>query len=234
MKVICNMNTRFYLLLTIGILVSTGLRAQNILKGTVYEGNTTRKVTDVFVRDINGKSVALGDNAGRFSIQTEQNHVLVFTSPGYVPDTLYLVDLKPKRVEMHIRGITLAGVDIISHNNFNPRQEYPEVYEKSKFALSPSRIFGREARQARRLKHYFEREVDERKVDSIFSPIYVSSIVPLKGRELEDFMTMYRPSLSFLEQTPHASLTLYINDCYKKFMALPPEKRTVQRLFSNQ
>lgn len=229
----CIMNTRFYLLLTIVILSSVSLKAQNVLKGTVYEGNTTRKVPDVFVRDINGKSVDLGDKAGRFSIQTEKNHVLVFTSPGYVPDTLYLVDLKPKRVEMHIQGINLAGVDIVSHNNFDPRQEYPEVYEKSKFALSPSRIFGKDARDARRLKRYFEQEVKERKIDSVFNRNFVSSIVPLKGQQLEDFMTLYRPSYDFVNSNPISTITVYINDSYKKFLALPPDKRHIERLQSN-
>lgn len=221
------MNIRFYLLLTAFFLTSISLKAQNILKGTVYEGNTSRKVADVFVRDINAKGIALGDKSGNFSINTEKNHVLVFTSPGYVPDTLYIVDMKPKRVEMQIRGITLAGVDIVSHNNFNPREEYPEVYEKSKFALSPSRIFGKEAHDARRLKRYFEQEIKERRIDSVFSTAYVSSIVPLKGQELENFMTMYRPTYEFVSNNPKSTITLYINDSYKKFMALPAEKRKV-------
>jgi hypothetical protein len=227
------MNTRILLIIAAVVLLPFALSAQTVLRGTVYEGKASNKLANVFVRDINSKEISLTDNSGNFSIRTAINHTLIFSSPGYISDTLYLVDLKPKRVELAFRGISLNEVNVTSTRGFNPREEYPDVYEKSKFALSPSRIFGKDAKNARRLKHYFEQEVDARKVDSIFNPIYVSSIVPLKGKDLEDFMTMYRPSLSFLEKTPHSSLTLYINDCYKKFMALPPDKRTVQKLSAN-
>ncbi|MGI4021173.1 MAG: hypothetical protein ACRYFA_06675 [Janthinobacterium lividum] len=218
------------LVFTVFWMISGELQAQAIVKGTVFEGKSTRKMADVFVRDINSKEISLTDNSGNFSIRTVLNHTLVFSSPGYVSDTLYLIDLKPKRIELTVRGISLNEVNITSTRAFNPREEYPSVYEKSKFALSPSRIFGKEAKDARRLKHYFERETDERQIDSIFNVVYVSSIVPLKGRELEDFMSMYRPTLAFLKKTPRSSLTLYVNDSYKKFKALPPEKRSMQIL----
>lgn len=208
------------------------VQAQTILRGTVYEGKSARKLANVFVRDINSKEISLTDNSGNFNIRTVLNHTLVFSSPGYVSDTLYLVDLNPKHIELSFRNITLNTVNVTSTRSFNPREEYPDVYEKSKFALSPSRIFGKEAKDARRLKHYFDREIDERQVDSIFNAAYVSSVVPLKGRDLENFMSMYRPSLAFLKKTPRSSLTLYLNDSYKKFMALPPEKRSLQSLSS--
>ncbi|RYE11657.1 MAG: hypothetical protein EOP44_00865 [Sphingobacteriaceae bacterium] len=208
------------------------LKAQNILRGTVFEGNSSRKLADVFVRDINSKEISLTDKSGNFSIRTVINHTLIFTSPGYISDTLYLVDLKPKHIELALKGITLNQVNITGNKGFNPREEYPEVYEKSKFALSPSRIFGKEAKDARRLKRYFGREVEERQIDSAFNVLYVSGLVPLKGKELEDFMTMYRPTYAQIK-APQSSLTLYINDSYKKFMALPPEKRTIQPLSAN-
>jgi len=226
------MNIRILIIAAFGLFAGT-LRAQTFLKGTVYEGKATHKLSNVFIRDVNSKEIALTDNSGSFSIRTAINHTLIFSSPGYISDTLFLVDLKPKRVELSFQGISLNQVNITSTRTFNPREEYPDVYEKSKFALSPSRIFGKESKDARRLKHYFDREADDRKIDSIFNPVYVSSVVPLKGHELENFMTMYRPSLSFLQKTPHESLTIYVNDSYKKFMALPPEKRTIQRLSTN-
>jgi len=227
------MKIRILLTFVAIVLLSNLLKAQTVLKGTVFEGKSSRKMADVFVRDINSKEIALSDNSGNFSIRTLLNHTLIFSSPGYISDTLFLVDLKPKHIELSLRGISLNEVNITSTRAFNPKEEYPDVYEKSKFALSPSRIFGKEAKDARRLKHYFDRETDERQIDSIFNAVYVSSIVPLKGRDLEDFMSMYRPTLAFLKKTPHSSLTLYVNDSYKKFMALPPEKRSIQPLSPN-
>jgi hypothetical protein len=96
--------------------------------------------------------------------------------------------------------------------------------------MSPSTWFSREGKNARRLKRYFAREEQERHIDSVFSRVYVSSLVPLRGRDLEDFMTLYRPTYAYVMNNNGPSLAVYINDSYKKWRALPPEKRKVQEL----
>jgi hypothetical protein len=132
-------------------------------------------------------------------------------------------------------SIALKQVNINdTRKAFDPRAEYPDVYEKSKvYVLSPSSWFGKEAHDARRLKRYFQMEQEQEKVDQAFNATTVASIVPLKGQELEDFLTMYRPSYDFIKSNNRVSMAVYVNDCYKKFMALPPDKRSLQRLSSD-
>jgi len=145
---------------------------------------------------------------------------------------LFVVDLVQKRVELKTRTIALQEVNITaSRLAFDPHKEYPDVYTKSKvYVLSPTSWFGKEGRDARRLKHYFAHEEQERKVDEVFNSVYVSSIVPLKGQDLENFMTMYRPNYSFITSNNSESLAAYINDSYKKYTALPPDQRHQQKL----
>jgi hypothetical protein len=219
-----------YLAIALMCLIGNALHAQGLLKGTVTESGSGAKLSDVFIRDANSKEVALTDKSGRFQIRTVSGHLLIFTAPGYLPDTLYLTDLNPKKVQLRVQNITLRAVNITSTSGFNPREEYPEIYRKSSFALSPSRMFGKEAKNARRLKRYFEREVTERQIDSLFSRTLVSSVVPLKGADLDNFMSVYRPTLPFLKRSSPQTLTLYINDSYKKFMAMPADKRGLQPL----
>ncbi len=225
------MKIKFYLL-ALMLLLATGLQAQIILKGTVYESGTGIKLSDVFVRDITNKQITLTDKAGKFELKTESGHLLIFSSPGYTSDTLYVVDLTPVHIELKTQLISLRGVDITaSKTPFDPHKEYPDVYTKSKvYPLSPSSWFSKDARDARRLKHYFEREAQENRVDQVFNVVYVGSIVPLKGQELENFMTLYRPSYAFVISNNSESMAAYINDSYKKYMALPPDKRQLQKL----
>ena len=222
-----------YLLSAVLCLFSKAVFAQSVLTGTVTEEHKNTKLNNVFIRNISNKQVALSDDAGRFDIRAAAGNTLIFTLPGYVSDTLYLVDMKPKYIELKIQGITLKEVSVRESATFNPREEYPDVYEKSKFALSPSRWFGKEARDARRLKHYFDNEEQLRQIDAVFTKTLVSSIVPLKGIELDGFMTMYRPSLSFVKSSSPQTMTVYINDSYRKFMTLPPDKRTLPSLSGN-
>ncbi|RKR80298.1 hypothetical protein BDD43_0394 [Mucilaginibacter gracilis] len=226
------MKIRSLIIITL-LFISVAASAQT-LTGSVVEGGSNIRLENVFIREVGSRQVALTDKSGNFYIRTALNHTLILSLPGYVSDTLFVIDFKPKHIELKRAGITLQTVTIAdSKAAFNPEAEYPEVYEKSKFALSPSRIFGKESRDARRLKRYFKVEAEQRQVDAIFTPVLVSSIVPLKGRDLENFMSMYRPSLAFAKNSSQQTLTVYINDCYKKFKLLPADKRGLPQLNNN-
>jgi CarboxypepD_reg-like domain len=220
----------------VGLLCLTAglVNAQDVLKGTVTESGSNTRLNNVFIRDKLNKQLTLTDKQGNFTIKTETGHTLIFESPGYMSDTLYVVDLLPKKIGMVTKTIALREVNInASRAEFDPHKEYPEVYTKSKvYVMSPSSWFSKEGKDARRLKHYFQHEAEERHVDAVFSKAYVGSIVPLKGQELEDFMVLYRPTYAFLRDNGGASLVAYINDSYKKYKALPPDKRSLPKLTS--
>ncbi|MBS1521405.1 MAG: carboxypeptidase-like regulatory domain-containing protein [Bacteroidetes bacterium] len=223
---------RILYLLIIALFISNTLRAQIYVKGNVVDASNGAKLSDVFVRDITNKQITLTDKSGKFEIKSETGHILIFSAPTYIPDTLYVVDLTQQHIQLKTQSLSLKEVNITAQRlAFDPHKEYPDVYEKSKvYPLSPSTWFGKEARDARRLKRYFVREEQERKVDQVFNRVYVGSIVPLKGQELEDFMQLYRPSYSFITSNNSESLSVYINDSYKKWQALPPEKRHLEKL----
>ena len=225
------MQVRYFLIVFI-CFIAGSVNAQTLLKGTVYENMTTNKLQNVFIRDKNTKQLALTDKNGNFQIATEAGHLLIFDSPSYVSDTLYVIDLTNKKIMLLPITIALREVNISSTRiQFDPHKEYPEVYQKSKvYIMSPSSWFSKEGKDARRLKQYFKHEAEERHIDAVFTRTYVGSIAPLKGQELEDFMTIYRPTYTFLMSNNSESLAVYINDSYKKYEALPPGKRVVTRL----
>jgi len=223
-------------LIVLALFVYNGLHAQALIKGNVVESGSNIKLSDVFVRDITNKQITMTDKTGRFEIKSETGHLLIFSSPGYVSDTLYVADLAQKHIELKTMTIALREVNISAQRlAFDPHKEYPDVYEKSKvYVLSPSSWFGKEGRDARRLKHYFEHEEQEQRVDQVFNSVYVGSLVPLKGQELADFMVLYRPSYAFITSNNSESIAVYINDSYKKYQALPSEKRHLQKLEGQQ
>ena len=213
-------------------LIAGFVSAQGLLKGTVYESGTNNLMPNVFVHDNANKQYTLTDKHGNFQIKTEAGHILIFDSPGYVPDTLYVVDMVTKKIVLTTQAIALREVNIRSNRyTFDPQKEYPDVYEKSKvYVMSPSSWFSKESKDARRLKLYFKREAEQRHIDAVFTRAYVGSIVPLKGVGLENFMTLYRPTYAFVMNNNAPSMAVYINDSYKKYRALPPSKRMPQAL----
>jgi len=94
------------------LLAGSSLYAQTLVKGVVLEWRSNIKLENVFVRDMTNKQATLTDKAGRFVINTETGHLLVFSLPGYTADTLYVVDLTQKRVELKNQPIQLREVAI--------------------------------------------------------------------------------------------------------------------------
>lgn len=226
------MQKKYFLILLI-LVIAASVNAQNLLKGAVYDNNGSTKLPDVFIRDNNNKQLALTDKDGNFTIKTETGHTLIFDLPGYISDTLYIVDMAQKKVLLTTKTIALKEVSVNATRTeaFDPHKEYPDVYEKSKvYIMSPTTWFSKEGKDARRLKRYFAKEAQERRIDQVFNRAYVGSIVPLKGEDLENFMTLYRPTYAFINSNNSESLAVYINDSYKKYEALPPEKRSLQSL----
>lgn len=221
-----------YLILSALLFLACTTHAQTVVKGTVFELGKSTKVSDVFVRDNQNRQMTLTDNKGNFSIRTETGHTLVFSAPGYVSDTLYVTDFTNKKVELVTQTIALRQVNISAKREaFDAHKEYPEVYTRAKvYPLSPTSWFSKEAKDARRLKKYFKHEEEERHVDEVFTMNYVQSIIPLRGQELENFMTIYRPSYAFVQNNNGPSMAVYINDSYKKYLALPADKRTLPAL----
>ncbi|MFD1257076.1 hypothetical protein ACFQ3S_09735 [Mucilaginibacter terrae] len=227
------MKFRYLIILCLGLLSLTAKAQQNTIRGQVVETGTNTKMPEVLVRNTNNNQVTLTDNGGNFQLQGSVGHTVIFSSPGYVSDTLFIADLASKRVIMTPLGIALRQVNVRGQR-FDPRAEYPQIYQKSKvYALSPTTWFGKDAKDARRLKKYFEKEVHERQIDSVFTKVYVGSLVPLKDRELEIFMNLYRPTYEFVRSNNGESMAAYINDSYKKYQALPADKKSVPKLVAD-
>jgi hypothetical protein len=228
------MKLKVGVILIISLFLLKEVRAQVVLNGTVYDIDTKVKLSNVLVRNIKNKQLAITGKSGNFKIPATANDLLIFILHGYAPDTLYLIDLTPKKIELVAEVNALSEVQVTASSSkpaFNPQKDYPEVYEKSKFALSPSRLLGKDARDARHLKRYFDNEIKQRKIDSIFNRKLIGSIIPLKGRDLRNFMAIYRPRLSFLNKSSPDGLNIYINSCYKKFVELTPEEQALPRLY---
>ena len=215
-----------YIGIALLLLVAFTVHAQDYIKGHVKEKGSGKRLSDVFIKDNNNKQITVTDEKGNYTIRAASGHTLVFSSPGYISDTLYLINTQPKFVELQPSPMSLGEVNVRSTRAvFDPRAEYPEIYRQGKiYPLSLSSIFSREARNARRLKKYFEHEEQEQYVDGIYTKLYVSSIVPLKGKDLDAFMGMSRPSYEFVKSNSGVDLTVFFNFQYKMFIALSPEK----------
>lgn len=226
------MKPRALITVLLFLFIANAAVAQDYIEGKVIDAANQKGLSNVFIKDVTNNKITVTDEDGEFEIRAAVGNLLVFTSPGYVADTLLVVDTRDLTVKLKTNASLLKEVNISStRETFDPHTEYPEIYTKSKvYILSPSSLFSKEAKNARRLKKYFEQEEKERAIDQAFSAAYVSSIIPLRGIELQNFMSMYRPTYEFIQSNSGPSMASYINDSYKKYKALTPEQRKQNNL----
>lgn len=221
----------FLVLITL-LLFCKSVGAQ-VLKGSVVDRTTRLALNQTEVFNLSTKERTSTNNRGEFSINTQLNQILVFSQPGYVPDTLLIVNLKPIRRYLNAMPHQLSTVEI-SMQAFNPEVQYADVYREAKavnlninqpLEFYPSRYFSKKGKSARKLKRRLENEKSERQIDARFNEAAVTALTPLKGAELDYFMVLYRPSLKELDKMDNGVLKFYLMDSYKKFKALPAEEK---------
>lgn len=216
---------------------SAALAQQNdTLRGVVLDLSTDRPMQHVEVVNlVTGKAVETDVN-GNFSIKVEKNQRLRFEYPGFRTDTLVVIEFELKRVylapdESSIR-IDEVQISALTDNQLTKEIERAEqegqVADFSQYRggirISPSRWFGRQGRQARQRYDLLIAEQERRKIDARFTPVLISSITPLKGQQLELYMTKYRPTIDFISSANEEELRLYIMDTYAQFKKLTPQE----------
>ncbi|WP_133554525.1 carboxypeptidase-like regulatory domain-containing protein [Pedobacter duraquae] len=224
---------RNVIFLLLAIFITNIAQAQQI-SGTVADRASSQILSGVMVTNSTTRQHTETDNKGAFKISAAAGQVLIFTQPGYLTDTLLLIDTRPIKRYLYINTTFLKNVTI-KGENFNPEVQYADVYRKANalkieqnkpLTFYPSKYFSKEGKSARKFKRRLEQEKTELQIDARFNEVLVKSYTPLKGEELDHFMVLYRPTLKELDKLDKDDLMFYVMNSYKEFKVLPVEKRT--------
>src|SRR5690606_35212338 len=204
-----------------------GLKAQT-LKGIVMELDSSKPIQQVEVKNLRTEMIVETTASGEFEIEAVVNDLLTFGYPGYRLDTLLVVDDEVKRVYMTpLEDVNILEADEITGlSDVQLEEEIRIARERGRslhtaqgggIAISPSRLFGREAKEARKRYELLLEEKENRVVNSKFNEAIITPITPLKGRDLDLFIVKFRPSYEFVEKSDEEQMRLYIMDSYKEF-----------------
>ena len=83
--------------------------------------------------------------------------------------------------------------------------------------VSPSRLFGKKAKEARSNLSLLIAEREKREVDRRFTTQLIASTVPLSPDEIALFRERFRPTVDFIKKASNEDLKVHILDSYKKF-----------------
>ncbi len=217
------------LVILIGLMTSISISHAQEVKGIVHELESSQRLKDVKVKNLRTQSETKTDAQGNFSIQAALNDYLVFTQLGYNTDTAFIYQGGIQRIYMTRDNKNIVLDEIVVSRLTDSRlgaeiakaKSDGKVTEASQYQgglrVSPSRLFGKKGKLARKNLDMLLKEQNNRKVDRLFSDQVILSIIPLNDSELPLFKEQFRPTLEFIQKASPEDVRLYIMDAYSKF-----------------
>ncbi|WP_432711010.1 hypothetical protein [Pedobacter sp.] len=234
------MSKNLFLLLI--LVLPIGVFAQDRLTGTVYDYDKKDfPLQQVAVKNLNNNQIAVTDESGDFVIPAKRGDLITFTLVGYHVDTLYLIDLKPKRIYLPVRSNSLQEVEIVS-TRVSPyldftipgakpsRRVYTDGLEgKSNTDRAGGLVFalgyGKYRRQQEKLQRLEAMDEFENEINLNFNAVTIRELVKLNDEELVEFMAIYRPTIAQVSSERPFNYSYYIAQSYQAWLKLPPEQR---------
>ncbi|WP_179414298.1 hypothetical protein HDF19_01990 [Mucilaginibacter sp. E4BP6] len=231
------------LLLLIALFVLTGKSgyAQAKFGGRIFENHTRIPLGGIVVENLTSHEKTLSDANGIFVIGAKVSDLLLFSSPAYQNDTLYIANLNYLYVFLNLRSRSLDEVKVTQSEikigkltlppTTGPLNSHTVLYQTDaamqnnvggvKIMLNDSKGY-----QKKKLKNQ-QIAIDEAEKDriaKIFSAENIQQYVPIKGQELQNFIILYIPDLKTYNSSKF-NLILYLSSSYKEFCKIPVEKR---------
>ncbi|MES2277139.1 MAG: hypothetical protein V4592_14010 [Bacteroidota bacterium] len=217
--------------------------AQQTIKAVVYENKSRVPLGGIRIQNLRTKQRTESEADGKFTIKASLNDILVFNGFAYQTDTVMVTDVYIKAYFMEPQANMLKEVKV----------ETPEIHTGGGGFTDPdfhgqTMVYQRNGNGsykggvAFRL-HYWKKDEKKReklqqkayeetirvKMDKIFNDDTLMKFLPLKKTEVAAFITLYIPSAK-VYMANNFNLLYYLDNCYKQFMKLPPEKRVMVKL----
>src|SRR5215217_4424199 len=230
------------LLLLLLFILPVYLSAQQVITGKVYDlENTTFPLQDVTVKNLNNNQSVKTRAAGQFSLPAKLGDLLVFSFTGYHMDTLFLIDLSPKTIYLPVNATELKEV-LIQGAKINPSVFGPdptaEEFKRVKTdglrgkgnndragGLKLNLGYGKYRREEEKIRALEERDKYETEINQVFTEAYVTDLVKLKGQDLKDFMSLYRPGSALVSGQRPFNYDYYTVQSYHRWLKLPEWQR---------
>lgn len=219
-------------ILAVLLLCCTQITIAQEVKGYVYELISSNPIWNATIKNIRTNETVNTAKDGSFKIPGKINDYLTVSATGYATDTIFYYENAVRRIYLNRDDKVLVIDEVLIKRLTDNRlateiakaQNEGKAVEASQYQgglrVSPSRLFGKKAKEARANLALLLAEQESRKVDRVFTTQLIASITPLNEDEIPLFRDRFRPSLEYIETVSPEALKAYISDSYKKFKNL--------------
>lgn len=232
--------TRILLFLTIVLFFTFETKGQQLLRGKVTSDDGLEMLTDVNIQNLRSRDINTSDVGGNFKILVSYGDEILFTSSGYLSDSIYvdstidfnllIVKLKPNVVAL--KSVTVDEMTKYKRDSLQRRLDYDNIYGKVHpakvmnekregddpgFSFSPLDYYSTKEVQKRKLERRLADNEENYFIDMKFSTSLVIHLTGLKGDSLYIFMNRFRPTYSYCRSSSRMDMIVYINDMFVLF-----------------
>ena len=217
-----------YIILGFLTLCATLSHAQQI-NGYIYDLVSSQPLYNVEIKNLRTNEIANSNRDGAFKIGGQVNDYLAVNILGYDADTIFYYDDAVRRIYLN-KDENILHIDEVLVKRLTDNVLAEEL-EKAKNAgkivevprnqggvkISPSRLLGRDAKNARKNVDILFEEYQARKIDRRFTKHLIASLLPINDADIALFRERFRPTVEFIENTTDEDLKVYIIESYTIF-----------------
>jgi hypothetical protein len=216
------------------------------IKGVVFIKNSSERISQALITDLNSKVMMMSDELGIFTIEATIGDTLFITKNDYTPEKKVIINAD--NVAIYMQPVIQLNQVIIKGQT--KKQELNEVMREYRsqgtfyngkppllsFLNSPItgfyELFGKTPNEARRFAAYSKNELEYNEVHKRYTKELVKSVTRLPDEEVQKFMQTFTPSFEDLNEWNDYQLITYIKrslEYYQKNKNRPEVK--LQKLY---
>lgn len=218
---------------------------QTIIKGAVFEKGSQNRVSNAKISNSARQRSAQTDGLGVFTIEAGIGDTIKVSKDGYTEQTIIVSSLKDILIQL-AKPILLSEVRVTGQTKKQELDEVKKQYRKkgSYYSGKPPvlayiftpltalyELVGKTPGQARRFNSYYSREVQESEIDRRFNAVTVRGLTSYEGKDLSNFLQIYRPQYQAIAGWADYDLVNYIRKSVLAFeSAGRPEAPSLPKL----
>lgn len=213
------------------LLPAIGL-GQETVRGVILNSSNDTRIGDVEIRNLRSDDRFLSNTLGLFNVVGLKGDTLRIFKEGYNEQNLILESTEDIIIRLSPISTQLRTVTIYGKTKEQEMQDVMEQYRKQgsyyngkppvlAYIFNPisalSETFGKTGKRSRRFQSYMSYEQDQLLVDRKFNESLITSLTELEGKDLENFVIIYRPSYDRVRNWNEYDATNYIMKAFEQF-----------------
>ncbi len=223
--------------LLFSLLIIAFSAAAQMQKGVVVDGESGRPLYNATLSNMTTRQVVTTDEEGNFSIKAANGEIITFSYPGYhtierlaVTQLLMTAELFPLSVNLKpfvLHNLTKFQRDSIEmttlySKELNTKTIRPSFSSANGGGFSgliggPVQRMSKSYKQNQRFKETFQKDLEQKYIDTRYTPALVTTLTGLTGEPLIIFMNSYPMEHSFARAATDLELKMWIRNNYKEY-----------------